>query len=149
MVGSSMEEFLEPYQFRKLLDDDIGDKKKVKKVIVCTGQVWVDLLQQREKSKKEEEVAIVRLEQVGPFPYNEFEEVIKGYNKEVEVLWVQEEHYNFGAYTYIKPRMNIVLEENGYNNVGYEGRPIANQTATGMKSMHSSQLKEFLERAFS
>lgn len=96
----------------------------------------------------EKEVAIIRLEQLGPFPYNEFEDTIRQYNRKAKVLYVQEEHYNFGPYTYLQPRINLILEEQGFGKVEYEGRPICNQTSTGVSEIHSSQLREFLERSF-
>lgn len=63
-------------------------------------------------------------------------------------MFVQEEHYNFGPYPYLRPRMNMVLEEQGFQKAQYEGRPISNQTATGLSDIHTKQLTEFLERTF-
>ena len=62
----------------------------------------------------DEKVAIIRLEQLGPFPYLEFEETLQNYDSNAKVMFVQEEHYNFGPFPYLKPRMNMVLEEQGF-----------------------------------
>lgn len=79
--------------------------------MICSGQVYVDLVQKRQELKLEDKVAIIRLEQIGPFPYLDFEEVIKEYPNNAKVLYVQEEHYNFGPFVYVQPRANLVLEE--------------------------------------
>lgn len=97
---------------------------------------------------KREDVAIIRLEQIGPFPYNAFEKVIKNYGKNAEIIWLSEEPENFGAWTYIKPRADLVLSTIGRNEIEYRGRPISSTTASGYSSEHKEELATLLKEAF-
>ncbi len=96
----------------------------------------------------EQKVAIIRLEQIGPFPYTHFTEVIKDYNKNAQINFFQEEHYNFGAFTYVRPRINIILEEQGFQPIQYKGRRISAVSSTGFSFMHKEQHAEILNSAF-
>ena len=109
---SDMEDFLAPNTFLKVIDDKSGTEKSTKKMIlVCSGQVYFDLFAKRKELKLEDSVAIVRLEQVGPFPYIEFGKMLEGFPKDAKVRYVSEETYNFGAYQYVRPRANVILKE--------------------------------------
>ena len=68
---------------------------------------------------------IVRLEQTAPFPYNEVSEVVQNVNKDSDIIFAQEEPYNFGAFTYIEPRLNVILKENDLNEVKYIGKDVS------------------------
>jgi len=83
----------------------------VRKVVFCSGQVYYDLVAAREQGKHND-VAIVRIEQLNPFPFRNLIPIIQGY-KNAKVVWSQEEHKNQGAYTFIEPRLRSVSLEVG------------------------------------
>ena len=140
---------MEPYKFRTVLDDeDIQDKSKVKKIIVCSGQIYFDLLQKREELQEENTTAIIRLERIGPFPYLRFQKIISQYDSSAQVTFAQEEHLNFGAWDYVNPRMNLVLREEGFQPAKVASRAISSSTATGYVKSHKQQLERLLNKAF-
>lgn len=145
---SNIEEFTGNSKFVPLLEDKtITDKSKVTKILFCSGQIYFDLIAQRAADKKEHEVAIFSLEQVAPFPYNEFEKALHGYNKSTQVVWVSEEPLNFGAFPYVENRANLILKEQGFHNIGFAGRPIAAVPAPGSMSLFTSQTKQLIADA--
>jgi 2-oxoglutarate dehydrogenase E1 component len=88
-------------RFTEVIDDETVDKKKVKRVGLCSGKIYYDLLAAREEKGRTEDVAMVRVEQLYPFPKQRLEGIIKSYNKDTEFYWVQEEPENMGAWNYI------------------------------------------------
>jgi 2-oxoglutarate dehydrogenase E1 component len=148
LAASDFNDFLEPNIFKKLIDDPIQNKQKVTKIIFCSGQVYFDVIQKRSDLKLDDSVAVIRLEQVAPFPYVEASDIIKNYNKDAEVLWVQEEAYNYGPFTYVRPRIDIILEENGFKPIEYRGRKIQATTSTGFLKEHKKELEDFLTETF-
>jgi 2-oxoglutarate dehydrogenase E1 component len=148
LVRSSEEEFLTPSEFTKVYDESfLQNKSQISKVLICSGQIYFDLLEKREHEKIEN-VAIVRLEQLGPFPYAAFNKVISTYNKDVQVSFVSEEPKNFGAWDYVKPRIDTVLGHNKIAAVHFVGRPISCAPASGSSSKHKAELQKLLNDAF-
>ena len=147
-VKSNIEDFLEPKTFETVIDDSIKDKNNLQKILVCSGQIYFDLLEKRNELGLNDDIAIIRLERLGPFPYNKFEEVISKYNKSTPVVFVQEEHLNFGAWFYVQPRMNLILEEQGFKPSGVVARHIAASPATGYMHSHTRQHQKLLTEAF-
>ena len=82
------------------------DPKKIKKLIICSGQVYYDLIKSREK-RGIQDIAIIRMEQIAPIPYDLLWEQMGIYTN-AKVYWCQEEHENAGAWTYAQPRINTV-----------------------------------------
>ena len=82
------------------------DPEKVDKIIFCSGQVYYDLEKARSDLKRNK-IAIVRLEQIAPFPAKDVKEQLNKY-KNARVLWCQEEHFNMGAWHFVELRMNKV-----------------------------------------
>lgn len=97
-VVSPMKEFTSG-SFKEVIGDSYADKKQVKKVLLCSGKVYFDLLEEQQKNKRKD-VAIVRLEQLHPFPEAQIDKIIASYKVE-KVFWVQEEPVNMGYWTYI------------------------------------------------
>jgi 2-oxoglutarate dehydrogenase E1 component len=126
-------------RFRELIDDARADAKKVKRVLVCTGKVYYDLLK-RQQDEKREDVALVRLEQIYPFPKQQFEAILKKYNK-AELMWVQEEPANMGAWGH------LVLHHAEY---GWKrsSRPFAASPATGFPKKHEKEQQDVVDGAF-
>ena len=117
-------------------------------MLVCSGQIYFDLLEKRNELKLNDDVAIVRLERLGPFPYNTFARIISQYEKSAPVVFVQEEHLNFGAWYYVQPRMNLILQEQGFKDAEVVARHIAASPATGYMHNHKRQHQTLLANAF-
>ncbi|MEO6039728.1 MAG: 2-oxoglutarate dehydrogenase E1 component, partial [Saprospiraceae bacterium] len=126
-------------RFHELLDDRQADPKKVKRLVVCTGKVYYDLLK-RQQDEKREDVAIVRLEQIYPFPKTQFEALLKSYGK-AELTWVQEEPANMGAWSFLATH---------YGSYGWRlvSRPAAASPATGFLKKHEQEQLEIVDQAF-
>lgn len=128
--------------FHKVLKDPEG--KNGKKLIFCSGKIFYDLMQEREKRKNQEIIAI-RIEQLYPFPEKEILEVVKQYKGWDECLWVQEEPKNMGAWHYIDPLLSALLEKE----VVFCGRPASATTATGWHGIHYKEYEEIMHKIFS
>ncbi|MFI4853498.1 MAG: 2-oxoglutarate dehydrogenase E1 component [Phycisphaerales bacterium JB065] len=130
--------------FKPILDDPAFgkggfDKKKVSKVLLCTGKVYYDLLKRREQIARQD-VAIVRVEQLYPLHIDLLKEIRASYPAEAELAWVQEEPKNMGAYGHIA--LTLMDELNW--TIRYYGRPSSGTPATGSPRKHLEQLNEFL-----
>ena len=131
-------------RFAEMIDDpDVGNSaketKKIKRALYCTGEIYYDLLE-RKIADKRDDVAIIRLEQLYPFPVTQVNKVIKKYEN-AEPLWVQEEPSNMGAWQYIlafyrRTPLRLIA------------RPSSASPATGYKKKHDKQQKEIVDRAF-
>jgi 2-oxoglutarate dehydrogenase E1 component len=99
-----MEEFAEG-EFQEVIDDVI-DPLKVKKVVLCTGKFYYDLLEERSK-KGREDVALIRLEQIFPLHTEKLESIFSGYTNAENFIWAQEEPRNMGAWSYILQRFDV------------------------------------------
>lgn len=115
-------------------------------MVFCSGQVYYDLIAERQK-KNAKDVAIVRIEQLAPFPFNSFSAAMKDINKNAEVVWCQEEQKNAGCWSFFEPRIRATLKHlnHGHKEVTYVGRPISASTATGYGKNHAAELQAFLE----
>ena len=150
-AASSIEEFDTGLRFRKMIDDcgeNMVADDKVKRVVFCSGQVYYDLEAERAK-RNANDVAIIRVEQLAPFPFRSAERNLKRY-KNAEVVWSQEEAKNQGAWSYIEVRMRNLLKEMGHKSqdVKYAGRHISASTATGYGKYHASELAQLLKNTF-
>jgi len=117
-----------------------------KRIIFCTGKVYIDIEEERKKRGLDNgEVAVVRIEQIAPFPFDLVQEQLDKYPN-AELYWSQEEHKNGGAYEYCKARIRTV---SGFGRrVFYAGRASSASTATGSKQSHKNELKKFLSECF-
>ncbi len=144
-VVSNLEAFSEA-TFQPLLDDArVGDPSKVRRVAFSTGKVWYTLDRAR-VDRGVEDVALVRLEQIHPFPEDAVIEALRRYGEAREVLWVQEEPRNMGAWTFVEPRLRELL--GGARQVEYCGRDAASSPAVGSYKVHQAEEAELLDRFF-
>jgi len=118
---------------------------KVKRVIACSGKVYYDLVKQRE-AKGSEDVAIVRLEQLYPFPHKAFAAEIKKYPNATDVVWCQDEPQNQGAWFFIQHNIHENMLEG--QKLGYAGRAASASPAVGYSHLHQDQQKALIEAAF-
>ena len=127
--------------FQEVLDDtNTVAKTKVKRVILCTGKIYYDLLEYKEENKRKD-VAIVRLEQLYPYPEKQLTTILKKY-KTAEIYWVQEEPENMGAWTF------ILRHYQGDKNLTVVSRKASASPATGFKEIHKEEQKQIVQQAF-
>lgn len=125
-------------------DGDI-DAKKVKRVLVCSGRVYFDLVAHRRETKAND-VAIVRIEQLYPFAHKQFEAEMKKYENATEVVWVQDEPQNQGPWFYVEHHLKEGMKEG--QKLAYSGRPASASPAVGYYAKHYEQQKALVEGAF-
>ena len=127
----------------KLARDD-----KIRRVILCSGKVYYDLYEEREK-RGIDDVYLLRVEQLYPFPLKSLVKELARFKK-AELIWCQEEPKNMGAWTFVEPYLEWVLGQAGGKSkrARYAGRPAAAAPATGLMSKHLAQLKAFLDECF-
>ncbi|MDX1673590.1 MAG: 2-oxoglutarate dehydrogenase E1 component [Longimicrobiales bacterium] len=132
--------------FRLVLDDPRGTERAegVKRVVLCTGKVYYDLLTSDEWDEADD-VAVLRVEQLYPFAEEALQEVLDGYPNAEELIWVQEEPANMGAWTYMRPWLERIA---GDRDVGYVGRPERASPAEGYKKAHDDQQARIVREAF-
>lgn len=146
---STLEDLAEG-SFKVVLDEiDEIEPKEVRKVIVCSGKVFYDLLKTR-REKNIKDIAIVRLEQLYPFPHDEYRETLKRYGNVEEVVWCQEEPRNQGAwYSSQHHFFRGVNEAYDGLTLGYAGREASAAAAAGYAALHLRQQEEFIDDALS
>jgi 2-oxoglutarate dehydrogenase E1 component len=126
-------------EFQHLIPDATADAKKVKRVIACSGKVYYDLLEDAQK-RGQDDVAILRVEQLYPFPREQLTAELKRYGKATEVVWCQEEPQNQGAWYQIKHHLQACLADR--QTLHYAGRPRSPSPAAGHFAEHvEEQLK--------
>jgi 2-oxoglutarate dehydrogenase E1 component len=130
--------------FRNVIDADIADVDKVRRVILCTGKVYYDLLAGLEE-RDGEGVALVRVEQLYPLPKEELRTALSRYGNAEEVVWVQEEAVNMGAFTFVQPLIEELLP--GGLPLRYVGRDEAASPAVGDATQHQMEQQDIVERA--
>ncbi|MDO4693867.1 MAG: 2-oxoglutarate dehydrogenase E1 component [Eikenella sp.] len=132
--------------FRPVIGDKIsGRDEKVKRVILCAGQVYYDLKKGREERGLDENIAIVRVEQLYPFPYEEVAAELSRYPNATEIMWAQEEPRNQGAWYQIRHRIESLSSDK--QRVTFAGRPASASPAVGYMSRHIAQLQALVEDA--
>lgn len=153
-AGCNIEEFGPGLKFRRVIAERdtnfINDKNKVKRLILCTGQVYYDLTKER-KARGDHETAIVTVEQLFPMPYDRIKDSIDSYPNLSKIVWCQEEPKNYGAFSYMRPRLNSLLNKFGLSSkieVKYSGRNANSSPATGFHKVHDEEQEELVKGAF-
>ena len=155
---SRLDEMAEGTSFHRVLWDDAqylkGEKiklvkdNKIRRVVLCTGKVYYDLYEEREK-RGIDDVYLLRVEQLYPFPLKALVAELSRF-KNADIVWCQEEPKNMGSWSFVEPYLAWVLEQatSKVKRPRYAGRPASAATATGLMSTHLAQLNAFLEEAF-
>jgi 2-oxoglutarate dehydrogenase E1 component len=125
--------------------DNSIDANKVKRVIACSGKVYYDLIAAR-RERKSDDVAIIRVEQLYPFPHKAFASELKKYPNVNEVVWCQDEPQNQGYWFQIQH--NLLENMSDGQKLGYAGRPASASPAVGYYAKHNEQQKALLDAAF-
>ncbi len=126
--------------FKEIIDDDFAEPKSVKRILLCSGKVYFDLMHEQKRAKRND-VAIVRIEQLFPFPDKQLEDIRKKYNGKAKVYWVQEEPENMGAWTYILRKYRSDIDQGIF-------RPPSASPATGYAKIHQEEQQEIVKKAF-
>jgi len=132
--------------FEEILDDPtVTNKSKVTRIVLCTGKVAWDVMSER--TKRNANVAVVRVEQLYPFPIAGLREIMSRYPNAKQMVWVQEEPVNMGAWRFVDAIVWPVKNE------GYDWRHVARvesgSPATGSKAIHDQELADLMEQTFS
>tara|TARA_B100000579_G_scaffold433480_1_gene452308 strand:+ start:2321 stop:5227 length:2907 start_codon:yes stop_codon:yes gene_type:complete len=156
---SRLEDFTKKTTFHRILEDhsyldnsdliELKKDKKIEQVVMCSGKIYFDLIEAREKIKDDKTV-FIRIEQLYPFPVKHLGKILKRYKK-AEFFWCQEEPMNMGAWNtaryYIDRTLDIIQVKG--EKVKYIGRNAAASPATGNHNKHLAEQKEILEKVFS
>ncbi len=155
---SNLDDFNKSNSFHRVLEDHaliknskfvkIKKAKKVRKVIICSGKIYFDLLEAREKNKVDD-VIFVRIEELYPFPVKSLTKAIKPYVSNSQFFWCQEEPKNMGAWSSVRDYIQWTLDNLGVKKkLDYIGRKAAASPATGYANRHAKQQKEILDKVF-
>jgi 2-oxoglutarate dehydrogenase E1 component len=154
LAGATLAE-LSSGSFRPVLPDATAEERKdgVTRLLLCSGKVWVDLVGLSEDQRREidaipgrERVALARVEELYPFPDEELAAMMRGFPALREVVWVQEEPQNMGAWTFAEPRLRKIA---GDVPVRYEGRPERASPAEGSAVRHVHEQNRIVRAAWS
>ena len=141
---SSLDDLASGFYRRVLPEVDDINPRKVKHIILCSGKVYYELLSKR-RSKQRNDFAIIRVEQLYPFPGPELNRILECYTSTKELVWVQEEPKNQGAWDFVKPRIPAMLDKTW--NLHYVGRESSSAPAVGSAKLHAVQQRELINRA--
>ena len=157
---SNLEDFSKSNTFHRILWDHaidpqtqgfmkLKESSKIKKVILCSGKVYFDLLEAREKFKKDD-VVLFRIEQLYPFPAKTLVKELKPYAGNAKFFWCQEEPKNMGAWFSVRDYIQWTLDTIKANNneISYIGRSPDASPATGYAKRHNSQQQEIIDKVF-
>lgn len=155
---STLEEMGPGSSFHRVLWDDaeyrpgstikLVSDEKIRRVVMCSGKVYYDLLEEREK-RGIDNVYLMRVEQFYPFPHHSLMDELQRFTK-ADMVWCQEEPKNMGAWSFMEPNIEWVLNKVKAKNkrARYVGRHASASPATGLMSRHKKELEEFLDEAF-
>ncbi len=150
---SELKDFADGSSFHRVLWDHDKDKlvkaDKIKRVVLCSGKVYYDLLQER-RERKIDNVMLMRVEQLYPFPHDVLKEELSQYPN-AEIVWCQEEHENMGAWNFVDRRIEGVLKDikHKVDRPVYVGREPAASPATGSLKKHNAQQAKLVDEALS
>ncbi len=144
LAVSSAEELINGKYQNVIGEVDTLDPKKVRRVVLCAGKVYYDLLEQRRKNEQTD-VAIIRIEQLYPYPHEEMKDILAPYSHVTDYVWCQEEPLNQGAWYCSQHNFISSLPENA--KLSYVGRPASASPAVGYAALHNEQQRELITQA--
>ena len=136
--------------FQTVINETDGfSSVEIRKVIICSGKIYYDLRSER-RTRDIRDTAIIRLEQLYPFPQDDFQTSLVQYQNVKKIIWCQEEPKNQGAWYSTQHRIRRVLGEHFPEiSLEYTGREASAAAATGYIGLHDNQQKHFIEEALS
>ncbi len=127
--------------FKEVINDPVSsDLNNVKRILLCSGKIYYDLLAAR-REKNIDNIAIIRVEQLYPFPKNQIDDLIRKYPEDAEIVWVQEEPLNMGAASFVKQQL-------GDCKLRVVGRPVSGVTAEGLTAIHKINQAKIINQVF-
>jgi 2-oxoglutarate dehydrogenase E1 component len=148
LARSSFDELLPGTEFKRVIPEmgvAAENPEQVRRLIFCSGKVYFDVMKEREARGLTEDVAIARIEQVAPFPYDLVRAELDKY-PHADIHWLQEEHKNMGFYDFCRPRITTASEWT--RRVHYTGRKPAAAAAAGSVASHEHQSNRLYDEAF-
>jgi len=142
---SSVEELAEGKFHELISDESLIQPNDVRRVILCTGKVYYDLSKYREDNSIND-VAIVRVEQLYPFPDSDIKSTFEQYSRATDIVWCQEEPQNMGSWSFIAPKIAPLLADG--QTLYYSGRAASASPATGSAKLHQLEQDGLIERSF-
>jgi len=132
--------------FQPVIDDQNarGSAEHIKRIVLCSGKIAINLLAQRDRTQADD-TAIVRVELLYPFPSEELQRVLTNYPHVREIVWVQEEPHNMGAWTFISPRLSKLVGRNIISKV--VSRPDRSSPAAGFKDLYEAEQERIVAEA--
>jgi 2-oxoglutarate dehydrogenase E1 component len=137
---STIEDFTEDKFHELIADKEISNHSKVRRVLLCTGKIYYELSATR-KENNVDDIYIMRVEQLYPFPEKQLSKALSSYPKDVEVVWVQEEPLNMGAAQFIKHQLTDYK-------INVIARPASGVTAEGLTALHKINQTVIINKAF-
>ncbi len=149
-VVSSVSELTSGHFQEVLADPSVKDPSLVKRVVLCTGKVFYDIADEREKSHNDGATAIVRVEQLYPFPADKIAAEVKKFPNVKQILWAQEEPKNMGAWTFVAFRLQEIFADLASKGVSfrYVGRTERASPAIGSPKAHAQEQAELVKGCF-
>jgi len=144
MCTSTLDDLAAGYYRRVLPEIDPIDPVKVNHIVLCYGKIYYELLEKRRLDKRDD-IAIIRLEQMYPFPGTDLNKVLECYTNTDRLVWVQEEPKNQGCWDFAKPRIPAMLKRKW--RLFYVGRESSSAPAVGSAKLHALQQRELVEKA--
>lgn len=131
-------------EFQPVLDDALaqGRRERIRRLVMCSGKVWADV-ERDPRRAQDEGLAIVRVEELYPFPTDRLREIVDTYPKARDVTWLQEEPKNAGAWTFVEPRLRELIGPD--RTLSYVGRPEHASPAEGWADDHASEQQRLVE----
>ncbi|HEU5226424.1 MAG TPA: 2-oxoglutarate dehydrogenase E1 component, partial [Ktedonobacteraceae bacterium] len=145
LASSHLQDLVED-AFKNVIDDQKAreNAESVRRVVLCTGKIAIDLLANESRTASED-IAIVRVEMLYPFPSDEVKQIIAGYPRAREVVWVQEEPQNMGAWSYLSPHLAKIMQRN--QKLDVIARPTRSSPAAGFYDMYQAEQEQIIAEA--
>lgn len=145
-VISPISDFSEGHFVEVIGEQQLEQPQSVERVVMCTGKIYYDLFETREKNRgSSSHVPVIRVEQMYPFPGKQIEEELARYPKAKEIIWVQEEPANMGAWFYMRPRLEQIIGDKKV--IKYVGRTGSGSTAEGSLKSHIREQQRIVNDA--
>lgn len=148
-ASSSISDMDAGTQFQPILDDPSTDKLKARLVVLLSGKLYYQVFKERQLRNSIDAVALVRIEELAPFPFKELEDTLSLYPNATEYMWLQEEPRNQGAYAHVADRILSVLQKMKRDvTLRYIGRKESSVPAPGIGELYHAQQKNVIEGLF-
>ncbi len=144
LAVSTLEDFTQGQFRRVLVEADPHKSASIARIVLCSGKVYYDLLESRRENQLEQ-IVILRVEQLYPFPETDLKHILSRYSRAIDVIWCQEEPVNQGAWYTIRHHLEAVLSKK--QTLHYAGREASAAAAVGVAKIHLQQQQQLVRQA--